>query len=86
MPQFQVEEKGKRDRRYWKRRRMARSRRKHFCQYYTRGKCKNGKDCRYVHDEAKTEFELKQARLSMSAIELEEEARSKKAKRTAVSP
>ena len=57
--------------------------RKHFCQYYTRGKCKNGKDCRYVHDEeAKTEFELqKQARLSMSAIELEEEARSKKAKK-----
>ena len=26
-------------------------RRKHLCQYYTRGSCKHGTECRYVHDD-----------------------------------
>jgi hypothetical protein len=60
-----------------------RTQRKQLCQYYTRGRCKHGADCRYVHDEeAKAEFKRqKLVRLSMSATELEEAERAKQSKK-----
>ena len=54
-----------------------------LCQYFTRGRCKHGEDCRYVHDKAaqSSYAEQRRKRQKMSASELEQLERMEHAKK-----